>query len=90
MAGNDRHEPAGRLKLSLDGRILYVTFGAYADGGAGWMVAVDTTRPALASAFAGAPSSVAFANRGMWASGGPAVDTVGNVYSTQSKTPSRT
>ena len=72
----------GALNLSLDGRLLYVPFGAYGDGGAGWMVAVDTATPSLASAFAGAPSSVAFANGGMWASGGPAVDDQGRLYST--------
>ncbi|SPF41783.1 conserved exported hypothetical protein [Candidatus Sulfopaludibacter sp. SbA4] len=72
----------GGLNLSPDGRLLYVPFGAYNDLGAGWMVAVDTATPALASAFAGAPSSAAFANGGMWASGGPAVDDSGNLYST--------
>jgi hypothetical protein len=72
----------GGLNLSPNGRLLYVPFGAYNDLGAGWMVAVDTQTPALASAFSGAPSSVAFANGGMWASGGPAVDAAGNVYST--------
>jgi hypothetical protein len=72
----------GALNLSPDGRLLYVPFGAYNDKGAGWMVAVDTATPRLASAFAGAPSSVAFANGGMWASGGPAIDDQGNVYST--------
>lgn len=72
----------GGLNLSPDGRLLYVPFGAYGDGGAGWMVAVDTATASLASAFAGAPSNVAFANGGMWASSGPAVDAIGNVYST--------
>jgi hypothetical protein len=72
----------GALNLSPDGRLLYVPFGAYGDGGAGWMVAVDTVSPKLASAFAGAPSSVAFANGGMWASAGPAVDANGIVYAT--------
>jgi hypothetical protein len=70
----------GSLNLSPDGKLLYVPFGAYGDGGAGWMVAMDTTTPGLASAFAGAPSSVAFANGGMWGSGGAAVDAQGNVY----------
>jgi len=46
------------------------------------MIAVDTRTPAIASAFSGAPSSVPLANGGMWASGGPAVDELGNVYST--------
>jgi hypothetical protein len=72
----------GALNLSPDGRLLYVPFGAYGDGGAGWMVAVDTQAAALSSAFAGAPSSVAFANGGMWGSGGPAVDANGIVYAT--------
>jgi outer membrane protein assembly factor BamB len=86
--GPARFQPAGimsqrgALNLSPDGRLLYVPFGAYFDSAVGWMVAVDTQRPALASAFSGAPSSVAFANGGMWASGGPAVDLQGNVYST--------
>ncbi|HKE29419.1 MAG TPA: hypothetical protein VKB88_44020 [Bryobacteraceae bacterium] len=72
----------GALNLSPDGKLLYVPFGAYLDNAPGWMVAVDTRTPALASAFSGAPSDVAFANGGMWASGGPAVDDQGNVYST--------
>jgi hypothetical protein len=72
----------GALNLSPDGRLLYVPFGAYGDGGAGWMVAVDTQAARLASAFAGAPSVVAFANGGMWASAGPAIDANGIVYAT--------
>jgi hypothetical protein len=80
--GTAQMSQRGALNLSLDGRVLYVPFGAYNDGAAGWMVAVDTATPKLASAFAGAPSSVAFANGGMWSSGGPAVDEQGNVYST--------
>jgi hypothetical protein len=72
----------GALNLSPEGHLLYVPFGAYNDAGAGWMVAVDTGTPALASAFAGAPSSAASANGGMWASAGPAVDEDGNLYST--------
>jgi hypothetical protein len=72
----------GALNLSPDGKLLYIPFGAYFDTAVGWMVAADTQTPALASAFSGAPSSAAFANGGMWASGGPAVDAQGNVYST--------
>ena len=78
----------GALNLSSDGSLLYVPFGAYGDGGAGWMVSVDTQTPQLASAFSGAPSSVAFANGGMWGSGGPAVDAAGNVYDTTGNSPS--
>jgi hypothetical protein len=77
----------GALNLSPDGRLLYIPFGAYGDGGAGWMVAVDTITPTLASAFSGAPSNVAFANGGMWGSGGPAVDLTGHVYDTTGNSP---
>jgi len=78
----------GALNLSPDGRLLYVPFGAYGDGGAGWLVAVDTLAPAVASAFSGAPSGArAFANAGMWGSGGPAVDGAGNVYETTGNGP---
>ncbi len=77
----------GGLNLSPDGTTLYVPFGAYGDGGAGWMVAVDTVTPSLASAFSGAPSTVPFANGGMWGSGGPAVDLNGNVYETTGNSP---
>src|SRR5262249_46369658 len=72
----------GALNLSPDGGLLYVPFGGYADGAAGWMVAVDTHPARLASAFAGAPSGAASADAGMWASGGPAVDSNGDVYTT--------
>jgi len=77
----------GALNLSPDGTRLYVPFGAYGDGGAGWIISVDTVTPALASAFSGAPSIVAFANGGMWGSGGPAVDSAGNVYATTGNSP---
>ena len=77
----------GALNLSPDGSLLYVPFGAYGDGGAGWMVSVDTVTPQLASAFSGAPSAVAFANGGMWGSGGPAVDPAGIVYDTTGNSP---
>lgn len=76
----------GGLNLSPDGRLLYVPFGGYNDRAAGWMIAVDTVTPALASAFAAAPSTDLEANGGMWASGGPAVDAQGNLYSTTGNT----
>ena len=76
----------GGLNLSPDGRLLYVPFGGYNDRAAGWMIAVDTVTPALASAFSAAPSTDLQANGGMWASGGPAVDDRGNVYSTTGNT----
>jgi hypothetical protein len=77
----------GALNLSPDGGLLYVPFGAYGDGGAGWLVSVNTAAPALASAFAGAPTNVAFANGGMWGAGGPAVDANGNVMDTTGNSP---
>jgi hypothetical protein len=80
--GTTQQSQRGGLNLSPDGSLLYVPFGAYNDATTGWMVAVDTQTPALASAFSGAPSTLASANGGMWASGGPAVDDDGNVYST--------
>jgi hypothetical protein len=86
--GAAQESQRGALNLSPDGSLLYVPFGAYNDGGAGWMVAVDTQTPALASAFAGAPTSVAFANAGMWGSGGPAIDAAGNVMDTTGNSPS--
>lgn len=74
------------LNLSPDGKLLYVSFGGYMDLSAGWMVAIDTglnaSNPHVESAFSGAPSVVGIANGGMWASGGPAIDASGNVYST--------
>jgi hypothetical protein len=76
----------GGLNHSPDGRLLYVPFGGYNDRAAGWMVAVDTVTPSLASAFSAAPSMDLEANGGMWASGGPAVDSLGNVYSTTGNT----
>jgi hypothetical protein len=73
----------GALNLSPDGRYLYVPFAGYADGGAGWMVLVDTLSAKLASAFAGAPNTTdQLANAGMWASAGSAIDANGVVYST--------
>jgi hypothetical protein len=78
----------GGLNLSPDGSLLYVPFGAYNDSTPGWMVAVNTQTPALASAFAGAPSRFPDANGGMWGSGGPAVDADGNVMDTTGNSPS--
>jgi Malectin domain/Malectin-like domain len=73
----------GALNLSPDGRYLYVPFAGYSDGGAGWIVLVDTLSGKLASAFAGAPNTTdKFANAGIWSSAGAAVDTNGVVYAT--------
>lgn len=77
----------GALNLSLDGSVLYVPFGAYNDGGAGWMVSIDTLSPRVVSAFAGAPSSAKDANGGMWSSGGPSLDLQGHLYVTTGNSP---
>jgi mono/diheme cytochrome c family protein len=66
----------GALNLSPDGGLLYVTFG---ETETGWLVAVDTLRAKVASAFAAA----AMPHRGsggIWGAGGPAVDAQGNVF----------
>jgi hypothetical protein len=77
----------GALNLSPDGGLVYVPFGSFVDGGAGWLVAVDTRRPAVVSAFSAAPSTEPVANGGIWSSGGPAVDAGGRVYATTGNSP---
>src|SRR5262249_31464540 len=72
----------GALNLSPDGAPLYVPFGAYSDGGVGWMVAIDTRAPRVVAAFSGAPSSEPIANGGMWSAAGPAIDRDGNMFET--------
>ena len=66
----------GALSLSRDGDTLYVTFG---ESPTGWIVAVDTATAKVNSAFA----TVADPHRGsggIWGSGGPAIDVMGNVF----------
>lgn len=66
----------GALNLSPDGSRLYVTFG---ETETGWLVAVDTAQPRVASAFA----AVAMPHRGsggIWGAGGPALDAEGNIF----------
>jgi hypothetical protein len=60
----------GALNLSQDGGLLYVPFGAYNDGGIGWLVVVDTRRASLATSFSSARSTEHVANGGMWAPAG--------------------
>lgn len=70
------HTQRGALNLSPDGSRLYIAFGP--DPG-GWIVAVDTVKARVASAF----SSTAVDQEeqgGMWASGGPSVDKQGRVH----------
>ena len=72
----------GALNLSPDGGLLYVPFGSFVDGGAGWLVAVDTRRAAAVGAFSAAPSAEPIANGGIWGAGGAAVGADGRVYAT--------
>jgi outer membrane protein assembly factor BamB len=77
----------GALNLSPDGGVLYVPFASYVDGGAGWLVAVDTRQAKLASAFSVAPSSEPVPNGGIWSAAGPAIDASGRVYATTGNSP---
>lgn len=73
----DGHTQRGALNLSPDGSRLYVSFGL--DHSSGWLVAVDTERRKVATAF----STTAVTSEiqgGMWASGGPSVDRNGTVH----------
>jgi hypothetical protein len=73
----DRHTQRGALNLSPDGSRLYVTFGF--DNSSGWLVAVDTKRRKVATAFS-ATAVTSEIQGGMWASGGPSVDRNGTVH----------
>ena len=64
------------LNLSPDGAWLYIGFG---ETETGWMVAVDTAHPRIASAFA-AQAAPYRGGGGIWGAGGPAVDADGNVF----------
>ncbi len=66
----------GALNLSPDGAWLYIAFG---ETETGWIVAVDTHKARVASAFA----SQAVPHRGsggIWGAGGPTVDKSGRVF----------
>jgi mono/diheme cytochrome c family protein len=66
----------GALNLSPDNERLYIAIGPDSTG---WIVAVDTKRAEVATAF----SSTARTEEdqgGMWASGGPSVDDLGRVH----------
>ncbi|WP_456813980.1 hypothetical protein [Bradyrhizobium sp. USDA 4529] len=65
----------GALNLSPDDRYLYATIGA----GRGWVLAVDTQRKAIASAFSVTPLAEDRSG-GVWASTGVSIDARGDVY----------
>ena len=77
----------GALALSPDGTVLYVPFGAYFDGGVGWLVGVDTRAGRVVASFSGAPSSAHEANGGIWGPGGVSVDDDGTVCATTGNSP---
>lgn len=65
----------GALNLSPDDRYLYATIGQ----GRGWVLAVDTQRKAVASAFSSTPLAEDSIG-GVWASTGVSIDARGDVY----------
>ena len=54
----------GGLAISSDGHLLYVPFGGYFGGSVGWLVAIDTVNPRVASSFSSAPEMQGRANGG--------------------------
>lgn len=68
----------GALNLSPDATRLYVSF-AEAAGSPGWIVAIDTVKAAVATAFS-ATATNDEVQGGMWASGGPTVDPEGYLH----------
>jgi hypothetical protein len=84
-----------RAALALANGMLYVGFGAYYDGGIGWIVAVDVAARKVAASFSGAqtnplptandPSNAA--SGGMWGAGGPAIASDGRLFMTTGNSP---
>lgn len=66
----------GALALSPDGARLYLSFGPYPGG---WLIAIDTKQPRIGSAFS-ATAVDEEDQGGMWASGGPAIDSQGRIH----------
>ena len=67
----------GALNLSADGQWLFVVFGG--EPISGWMLTVDTQRPGVAGAFS-ITARTEEGVGGLWASGGPAIDSDGDLY----------
>lgn len=67
----------GALNIGPQGKRLYVPFGK--DMASGWLIAVDTQKAAVATAFS-STSKTEEAQGGMWASGGPAIDPEGRIH----------
>ncbi len=71
------HLQRAALNLSPDHSRLYVAFGG--EPTSGWILSIDTRRPRVASAFA-ATRATDEGVGGMWAAGGPAIDSRGRLY----------
>src|SRR4029078_6671081 len=52
-----------------------------------WLLEVRTAHPRLASAFSASAEMLGRANGGIWASGGPSVDSEGNVWAVTGNSP---
>ena len=89
MANSEVLSQRGATGLSPDGSLIYVPFGAYFDGGVGWLVAISTQPPKVVAAFSGAPSDAPEANGGIWAAAGVAIDDDGHVYATTGNSPEK-
>lgn len=64
----------GALNLNADASRLYVTFA----GNWGWIISIDTKAGAVAAAFS--VTTKAEENGGIWASGGPSIDSDGYLH----------
>lgn len=73
------HIQRGALGLSPNGSRLYVAFSTQGGIGNGWIVAIDTRRAQIATAFSSTARTEEIQG-GMWASGGPAIDAQGRVH----------
>ena len=69
----------GALNASPDGRLVYLTYGAYGDQVPGWLVAVDVRARRIVAAFSGGQGPERN-NGGIWSSAGPTVDATGRIY----------
>jgi outer membrane protein assembly factor BamB len=69
----------GALALSPAGDRLYVSFGSFAFASVGWVAAIDTRTPRIASSFSSAPDLAFHSHGGIWGAGGPAITGDGHV-----------
>lgn len=67
----------GALNLSANGRWLFVAFGG--EPSSGWLLSIDTIQRRVAGAFS-VTARTEEGVGGLWASGGPAIDSDGDLY----------